>query len=442
MELIARLPVAPRALFGQGEDGLFLSFAEGLGVVKGGVLEFLLRGELGGATRSPDGALYCTLGTKVLCLAPGSPRGPQELNAAFGGPPQGGRRVYCTPEGDIWIEGCPKRRRLDGSFSAVPDSPGALPMPLAVDLHANLWGLTSAGQVAVVPANVPQAWQILPLEEGPWERLIADSVGFVWVAGQAGLRRLDTRHPEAGWQVVAQGLPAGAPTALGLSPDDLALVAFASGEVLELDLNTQGEVVSRLLARAPGAGRALHTDGWGAVWVATDQGLYRRGPEADAWQHRWEKVGRLPGGNHDIFAAPLQGKLYVAGGLTSDWGLPARSRVFDELWAFVPQTGCWELLGRMSFPRRYNGIAALDGRIWVVGGEGEIKTPAHPEGEWITVDVVEIYDPASGAWSAGPRLNNVRTDPFVMVEAGRIWAVGGACNPSTPIATVESIAPG
>ena len=58
------------------------------------------------------------------------------------------------------------------------------------------------------------------------------------------------------------------------------------------------------------------------------------------------------------------------------------------------------------------------------------------------MDIVEIYDPAANTWTAGPRLNTVRTDPFVMVEAGRLWAVGGACNPTTPMASVESIAPG
>lgn len=439
MELISRLPAAPRAMFAHGQDELVLVFAQGLARVRSG-LEWLLRGEVGGAGRDARGALYCTLGTRVLRLEQGKAAEPEDLSAAFGGVPGGARRVSCTPEGDLWVEGCAKRRRLDGSFAEVPPGPAPSPAPLAVDLHANLWSLTAAGQVAVLPVDAPGAWQLLPAEGGPWQWLVADHVGCVWVSGGAGLRRLDPHHPARGWQVVE--LPAGPPTALGLSPDELVLAGTATGEVFEVDLSAQGEVRARLLARASGLVQALHTDGRGAIWAATAEELYRRGPAGDAWQHIWEKLGRLPGSNHDIFAASLQGALYVAGGLTADWGLPARSHVFDELWSFAPQTGGWELVSHMSFPRRYNGIAALDGRIWVVGGEGEIKTPAHPEGERITVDVVEIYDPTSGAWAAGPRLNNVRTDPFVMAEAGRIWAVGGACNPSTPIATVESIAPG
>ncbi len=442
MELICPLPAAPRALFGCGEDEVVLVFAQGLASVRAGQFDWLQRGEVGGAARDAHGALYCTIGMQIAFLEEGRVAEPQELSAAFGGPPGGARRVCCTPDGDLWVEGCAKRRRLDGSFTEVHPGPVPAPMPLAVDLHGNLWGLTSEGQVAVLSANKPDAWQARPEEEGSWEWLVADSVGFVWGGGPTGLLRFDPRHPEQGGQLVAQGLPAGAPTALGLSPDDLVLAGFSTGEVFELNINARGELIAQSLASAPGPVCAVYTDGRGAIWAATAEGLYRRGPAADAWQHAWEALGRLPGGNHDIFAAPLQGKLYVAGGLTSEWGFPADWHVFDELWAFDPHLARWALVSRMSFPRRYNGIAALDGRIWIVGGEGKMKDLDLPKGERTTVDVVEIYDPASGTWAVGPRLNNVRTDPFVMVEAGRIWAAGGACNPTTPIATVESIAPG
>ena len=39
-------------------------------------------------------------------------------------------------------------------------------------------------------------------EGGPWQWLVADHVGGVWVSGEAGLRCLDPHCPARGWQVV------------------------------------------------------------------------------------------------------------------------------------------------------------------------------------------------------------------------------------------------
>jgi hypothetical protein len=191
----------------------------------------------------------------------------------------------------------------------------------------------------------------------------------------------------------------------------------------------------------PSPARGLYSDASGCVWIAATDGLYRGGAGRKTWHLEWEKQpGRLPGGgNHDIFAAPLQGRLYAAGGLTRFWGYPPRQRVFDDLFAFDPASGCWQVVGTLSFPRRYNGIAELDGRIWIVGGEGELGDRG---GEVTTLDVVDIYDPQSASWTEGPRLNQVRTDPFVMTSGGRIWAVGGACDASTKLQSVESIGSG
>jgi len=51
--------------------------------------------------------------------------------------------------------------------------------------------------------------------------------------------------------------------------------------------------------------------------------------------------------------------------------------------------------------------------------------------------------PASDSWEPGPSLNHVRTDPFVVECAGRIWAIGRARHNSGPkLDTVESIGPG
>ena len=55
-------------------------------------------------------------------------------------------------------------------------------------------------------------------------------------------------------------------------------------------------------------------------------------PTTVATQQQWEIVARMPASNHDLTAAVLQNKFYVAGGLTAEWGFPTRSHPFDELW--------------------------------------------------------------------------------------------------------------
>ena len=447
MDLIAKLPAAPHTLLEHDDERLILAFSDGLAVLKDAVLEFVAHGSIDGAARGPDGRVYCTREDHILRFDVEQNGESENMTAAFAERPQGRRRVECTPDGDIWVEGCTTRRRVNGTFLATPGCHFAesAPVPCTLDIYGNFWSLIDAEhgrQVLVLPANAPDLWQVAWLEAGRWDYLIADSVGFVWVAGQDGWRRCCPRRMEAGWQVVDDTLPKSEVTAVAFSCDDLTMAAFATGELLELDTNAAGEVLVKSLDTIPGAGRCIHTDRQGTIWVATDNGLYRREAEADAWQRTWEKKrGRLPGGgNHDIFSAECQGKLYVAGGWACERGLPPRDYVFDELFAYDWECEYWELVSHMYIPRRYNGIAELDGRIWVIGGETRI--PGR-KGEGQVLFTVDIYDPASGTWIGGPSLNVARTDPFVLTHGGRIYAIGGAAHDSGPrLDSVESIGPG
>ena len=447
MDSICTLPAPPHTLLEHDDKGLVLAFSAGLAVLEDGKLDFLAPTSIDAAARGPDGRLYCTRGEQILCFDLEHGGGPEDITAAFAGPPRGSGQVVCTPDGNLWVEGCGKYRRLDGTFEAAPECPFAawVPLPCAQDIYGNFWSLAEGDcgrQVLVLPANAPAQWQVAGLEAGQWDYLLTDSVGFIWVAGPAGWRRFCPRQAEAGWQVLRDNLPQSAVTATGLSPADLALVACASGAVLELDANAAGAVLLHSLATLPKAAHCVHTDRHGAIWTATEDALYYREAAADAWQRSWEKKrGRLPGGgNHDIFSAPLKDKLYIGGGWAGAWGLPPRDHVCDELFAFDGQSEYWEVASRMYLPRRYNGTAEMDGRIWVVGGETRIVERG---GEGQVLYLVDIYDPVSASWSAGPSLNLARTDPFVVTCKDRIYALGGAGHNSGPkLDTVESIGPG
>ena len=83
---------------------------------------------------------------------------------------------------------------------------------------------------------------------------------------------------------------------------------------------------------------------------------------------RWELLpGRLPVGNHDHFLCEASGTLWLAGGLTHFRSYPARLHVFDELFSFDKAQGGWSSVP-MPAPRCYNGLAALENLIFVIGG--------------------------------------------------------------------------
>ncbi len=447
MERIAGLPARPHALFELDSQRLVVALTDGLALLDQGTLSYLDHNAIDSAALAPDGSCYWTSGDRVFSRLPGSATAPEEVTTRFAGRPQGPGQVTCTGDGHLWVEGCRTRRQPGGQFAPNPAAPSAPWSPAAcqVDIYGSYWSLvkTERGvQVLVAPANAPGEWQVAGPGVGEWRWLVADNAGYIWLAGAGGWRRFCPRHAEAGWQDLSGDLPRSGVTALGRSPDDLVMAALEDGSVIELDATASGATVVRPLGHLPAPAACLLADRSGAVWAGTHEAVHRLPPAADAWQHTWqEQRGRLPGGgNHDIFAAPCLGRLYVAGGWACQWGLPLRYHVPDALLAYAPRTECWEVVSHMYMPRRYNGIAALEERVWIVGGEARFGSRGGPQQALYLVD---IYDPASDSWEPGPSLNHVRTDPFVVTCEGRIWAIGGARHNGGPkLDSVESIGPG
>ncbi|MBT3342095.1 MAG: hypothetical protein HN712_15740 [Gemmatimonadetes bacterium] len=333
--------------------------------------------------------------------------------------------------------------RPDGSSGQLPAlDDGSIALPRAADLCGNLWSLSSDTRSChLLPADRPEAWMEIPLPSGLWKHLIVDHAGFVWIAGAGGLRRFAPRQNPPQWQTPGGTAAATAVTALSLSPDGLALAALETGDLIELDIDAEEETLERYLGTVPDPVHTMHTDTRGTVWIATNHGLYCQSdfaaPSHAAWQ---QQPGRLPGGgNHDIFSVPCGGRLYMAGGLLRFWGYPTSQHCFGELFGYDPRSGHWQIVDEMPFPRRYNGIAELEQRVWLVGGEGELQGP----GRDVTVlDTVDIYDPETATWSSGPALNQPRTDPFVMASDGRVWAAGGSGDSTNRLQSMESIGAG
>ena len=83
----------------------------------------------------------------------------------------------------------------------------------------------------------------------------------------------------------------------------------------------------------------------------------------------------------------------VAGGISKQGNALARAELYD------PASGTWTATGTLNRPRVAHTATLLsDGMVLVAGGGG---------GNGATASA-ELYDPASGTWSVGGSLNTAR----------------------------------
>jgi hypothetical protein len=141
----------------------------------------------------------------------------------------------------------------------------------------------------------------------------------------------------------------------------------------------------------------------------------------------WTATGRLARGRSSHTATLLpNGKVLVAGGF-SDGLLQVASA---ELWD--PATGTWTSTG--SLPEaRVNHTATLlpNGKVLVAGGRGN--------GSFLTsLAGAELYDPASGTWTATGNLGVGRGGhTATLLPDGRVLVAGGISSSSGILASAE-----
>ncbi len=120
---------------------------------------------------------------------------------------------------------------------------------------------------------------------------------------------------------------------------------------------------------------------------------------------RWADLPELPEPRSTHDAAVLDGYLYVIGGWSMGGGDWSSAYFIDEALRMNlrdPQSG-WEPLPTPPFRRRALAVAAFDGRLFVLGGLDEGGK---------VVRRVDIYDPATDAWTRGPDLPGGRFQGF------------------------------
>jgi N-acetylneuraminic acid mutarotase len=111
-----------------------------------------------------------------------------------------------------------------------------------------------------------------------------------------------------------------------------------------------------------------------------------------------------------LAAVELGGLIYAIGGVGNGTA--------TEVEAFDPVAGSWTIKPSMSFPRAQFAAVAVNGRIYVLGGQSTV--------------LIEAFDPVANAWDVATRLP-VGHDPYRAAVIGdSIYYIGSIGTVLTP----------
>jgi hypothetical protein len=162
------------------------------------------------------------------------------------------------------------------------------------------------------------------------------------------------------------------------------------------------------------------SDVGGVVYVfggSDSQGvLESRVDSYDPATNTWTQRSSMPTARtYSTSVTGKDGLIYVIGGTTP------QLFATDVAEAYNPQTDTWTVLPPMPTARVEMGAAvAPDGKIYVFGGSVLLAPFVSAP-----VDTVEVYDPATGAWSTAPSMPYPRTNTKAATGPdGRIYIIG------------------
>jgi N-acetylneuraminic acid mutarotase len=135
-----------------------------------------------------------------------------------------------------------------------------------------------------------------------------------------------------------------------------------------------------------------------------DAALYRYDPSTNAWTQR----AQPPAFQRGAAVGVINGKMYLAGGMSAQNQLLATLRVYD------PASDSWTLKTPMPTARAVMTGRAIDGKLYVAGGYSSK-----------TLDVTEVYNPATNSWSVKAPMTTPRYGAASAVVSGKLYVIGG-----------------
>ena len=139
----------------------------------------------------------------------------------------------------------------------------------------------------------------------------------------------------------------------------------------------------------------------------------------------WSKAAPMSAPRSELQAITVGSKIYVIGGNVVGFrnGEPATLPNTGIAQLYDPAEDSWQELPSVPFGSTHNGIAELDGKVYVAGG---FAARGHAE----ATDRFFVYDPATAKWQELPHLSSPRGAPAMIGLAGKIHIIGGRNGPA------------
>jgi len=348
-------------------------------------------------------------------------------------PQRGIHTMHQTAAGELWFGGEGRALRFDpgiGDWQAFETAPGPIPAWLVTDIvedENGLWFGTYGGGVAFYDGSHWETWAVDADLGGNYiEAIRQGKGGAIWFAHPGtGLSRYE---PESdAWQVFGEAEGAlDWPSAPGVdSAGNLWIGDY--GELLWYDGQGWQRFTAPELADVSIYAIEIGPDD--VKWIATDSGLMRHDPAADAWitftgadspmlEEIWSYLVSSDG---TVWVGGEEGIVRYDG---STWSTPAASgsapRLVDDL-AEAPDGSLW--------------IAADGDLVHLAGGrwssfawptEGWLETVAvGPDGRvWAGYEGLGRYDPTSGVWqifTPADGLVHMNVQDILVTPEGVVW---------------------
>lgn len=142
-------------------------------------------------------------------------------------------------------------------------------------------------------------------------------------------------------------------------------------------------------------------------------------PELD--RGTWRTAAPMPTKRTEVAVAALDGKIYVVGGFEK----PSLSNVISfaitpSVEVYDPVTDQWSSKAPLPVGLHHVGLGVVSGRLFVIGGYAKSGFSV-----WNPVTTVYAYDPAADSWTERAPMPTARGALSVTEHNGKLYTIGG-----------------
>ena len=342
--------------------------------------------------------------------------------------------VFCTFL--FILLGCADEAKNISVKKVFIKTPQPLPketISVTYDIGNNYWCLTSKKHSNKSVLNVLVAdsttWKKEYLSDVPikkWHTVLADEHGILWLASKKNLWFLNPRNPKKGWTDFQTKIkfPKGVINNMIIGNSGFPLIALSSGYLIKTNLIKKESKTGTFLEshftirNIPKQIKKLYINDQGFIVCKNEKTSIELKPN-NLWRTHWEQVARIPGSNHDLRGDVLNGKFYMAGGLTAEYGYPMTDYVYSKLFEFDTSIHEWQKVAELGKKRIYCATGVLGKNLWVMGGD-----IIDENGKRFTTNLAQKINPITKTVENTVPLNYKLPDPIAFNVNGQLYILG------------------